>query len=83
MQKLQNVSDILIYVKVFLKELPKEKNDYPLELNIDIRCCEPHSGIDYRGKNRTNILVWWSTQIQGTLLLGNADGERNRSVTSR
>lgn len=83
MQKLQNVSDILIYVKVFLKELPKEKNDYPLELNTDIRCCEPHSGIDYRGKNRTNILVWWSTQIQGTLLLGNADGERNRSVTSR
>ena len=36
MQKLQNVSDILIYVKVFLKELPKEKNDYPLELNTDI-----------------------------------------------
>ena len=50
MQKLQNVSDILIYVKVFLKELPKEKNDYPLELNTDIRCCEPHSGISTAGK---------------------------------
>ena len=50
MQKLQNVSDILIYVKVFLKELPKEKNDYPLELNTDIRCCEPHSGIFTAGK---------------------------------
>ena len=45
-------------MKRIIKRITKrEKADFPLELNTDIRCCEPHSGIDYRGKNRTNILV--------------------------